>query len=147
MCISRNNVQAESHYRLGLLRKYFVSWELWIKKEQERRDMEKAQEKTKGKMQALLEAASSGKLWQGEETPSEVGKGSKRNTKDDIVCIVIIFVAFVHSFIGLFFTKLGHQWLCVLGQSTLLCLVQADRSMRQCAWPLMDSMSFFHLYT
>lgn len=59
---------AETHYRSWLLRKYFVAWQLWIKMELERKEMEQAQEKTRNKMAALLEAAAKGKLSEGNNT-------------------------------------------------------------------------------
>ncbi|XP_021355188.1 coiled-coil domain-containing protein 191-like [Mizuhopecten yessoensis] len=72
----RKTHAAETHYRVWLLRKYFVAWQLWIKMEQERNEMEQAQEKTRNKMAALLEAAAKGKLSEGNNTDrSEQGKG------------------------------------------------------------------------
>ncbi|KAJ8321390.1 hypothetical protein KUTeg_001072 [Tegillarca granosa] len=59
----RKNQLAESHHRHSLLRKYFVAWQQWVHNEQERQELEKAQETTRNKMFALLEAAATGKLW------------------------------------------------------------------------------------
>ncbi|KAK3107858.1 hypothetical protein FSP39_023636 [Pinctada imbricata] len=58
----RKNQLAGCHHRESLLRKYFVAWQQWVKQEQDRKELEHAQEKTRNKMAALLEAAASGKL-------------------------------------------------------------------------------------
>ncbi|XP_063441327.1 coiled-coil domain-containing protein 191-like [Mytilus trossulus] len=59
---------ADSHSKQTLLRKYFAAWQLWVKQEVERKELEHAQSNTKSKMAALLEAAATGKLWTGNET-------------------------------------------------------------------------------
>ncbi|CAC5393174.1 unnamed protein product [Mytilus coruscus] len=59
---------ADSHSKQTLLRKYFAAWQLWVKQEVERKELEHAQSNTKSKMAALLEAAATGKLWTGTET-------------------------------------------------------------------------------
>lgn len=62
---SHRNIQiAEKHHRHGLLKKYFLAWQIWIHQEQERKEMKNIQEETKKKMTVFLEAASEGKLWE-----------------------------------------------------------------------------------
>ncbi|KAL3887288.1 hypothetical protein ACJMK2_027231 [Sinanodonta woodiana] len=62
----RNAQVAESHSRMKLMRKYFITWQVWVKSEQERRELEQEQSSTREKMMALLQAAAAGKL-KGEE--------------------------------------------------------------------------------
>ena len=62
---------AENHSRTSLLRKYFLAWNIWARGEQERRELEQAQNNTRNKMMSLLEAAATGKLWQGREDDHE----------------------------------------------------------------------------
>ena len=62
---------AENHSRTSLLRKYFIAWNIWARGEQERRELEQAQNNTRNKMMSLLEAAATGKLWQGREDDLE----------------------------------------------------------------------------
>lgn len=66
----RNQQIAEQHSRLTLLRKYFIAWQVWVHSEQDRRQLEQAQNNTRNKMMSLLEAAAAGKLWQPDETGS-----------------------------------------------------------------------------
>ena len=97
-CVYRNQQIAERHSRQSLLRKYFVAWQVWAQGEQERRDLERAQQSTRSKMALLLEAAATGKLWDKDEEsvaasgkPSARGAGqsardrNKRSTADKIV--------------------------------------------------------------
>ncbi|KAK3611353.1 hypothetical protein CHS0354_025881 [Potamilus streckersoni] len=62
----RNAQVAESHSRMKLMRKYFIAWQVWVKSEQERHELEQEQSSTREKMMALLQAAAAGKL-KGEE--------------------------------------------------------------------------------
>lgn len=75
--IDRNQQIAERHSRQALLRKYFIAWQIWVQSEQERRQLEQAQNNTRNKMMSLLEAAATGKLWSQEE--AESSKTTSRN--------------------------------------------------------------------
>lgn len=69
-CVNRNQQIAERHSRLTLLRKYFIAWQVWVQSEQDRRELEQAQNNTRNKMMSLLEAAATGKLWNQEDAVS-----------------------------------------------------------------------------
>ncbi|XP_060063814.1 coiled-coil domain-containing protein 191-like [Ylistrum balloti] len=86
----RKTQAAETHYRVWLLRKYFVAWQLWIKVEQERKGMEQAQEKTRNKMAALLEAAAKGKLLEGGDT-DRPDKGQNKVVKATNLAVDALF--------------------------------------------------------
>ena len=71
---------ADNHSKTTLLRKYFIAWHIWVRSEQERRELEQAQSSTRNKMMSLLEAAASGKLWQGKEEEVETSMSSSRSS-------------------------------------------------------------------
>ncbi|KAL4235902.1 hypothetical protein ACF0H5_004292 [Mactra antiquata] len=77
----RNKQIAEKHSRQTLLRKYFIAWHIWVQGEQERRQLEQAQNNTRNKMISLLEAAASGKLCNQEE--QESSKPTPRHKSTD----------------------------------------------------------------
>ena len=54
---------AADHHRSTLLLKYFSKWQLYIQQENQHREIETGQDKTRSKMAAFLEAAASGRLW------------------------------------------------------------------------------------
>ena len=58
----RKDKQASLHYSGHLLQKYFLTWQLYVHREKERRLLVESQLATKKKMQALLDAAFSRKL-------------------------------------------------------------------------------------
>ncbi|XP_070547836.1 coiled-coil domain-containing protein 191-like isoform X3 [Ptychodera flava] len=59
----RKKQLAEDFHRKTLLKRYFVSWQLWVAQEQQSRELTERRQETKNKMAAFLEAAASGKLW------------------------------------------------------------------------------------
>ena len=71
---------ADKHSRTTLLRKYFIAWHIWVRSEQERRELEQAQNNTRNKMMSLLEAAATGKLWQGREDDLETERSTSRSS-------------------------------------------------------------------
>ena len=91
--IFRKNQLAGSHHRISLLRKYFVAWQLWVKQEQERKELETAQERTRNKMAALLEAAATGKLGTEREEGGETNRAKSARegcgNNVEVVCICI----------------------------------------------------------
>lgn len=50
-------------HRRHLLLRYLRVWQLWVKREQEKRQLQEEHEKKTQKMAALLEAAATGRLW------------------------------------------------------------------------------------
>ncbi|ESO93853.1 hypothetical protein LOTGIDRAFT_228609 [Lottia gigantea] len=89
---SKKNQAASRHYHTSLLQKYFTSWVIWIQQEQDKRQLEEAQNVTRQKMMALLEKAATGQLWQngeGDKLSNEVlpagrgGSQSARNMADN----------------------------------------------------------------
>ncbi|KAK6173528.1 hypothetical protein SNE40_016960 [Patella caerulea] len=73
----RKNQIANRHYKTVLVQKYFSAWMLWVQQEQDKHELEQAQEVTRQKMMALLQKAATGQLWQGEENPNEDKKIDK----------------------------------------------------------------------
>ncbi|XP_067848831.1 coiled-coil domain-containing protein 191 isoform X2 [Heptranchias perlo] len=59
----RKNQLATECNRKHMLGYCFTNWQLWCKAEKEKRELEARKEETKQKMAALLDSASSGKLW------------------------------------------------------------------------------------
>ncbi|KAK6486007.1 coiled-coil domain-containing protein 191 [Huso huso] len=60
---NRKRQLATESDRRRVLRQYLTEWQLWCKAEREKRDLGVKKEETKRKMAALLDAASTGKLW------------------------------------------------------------------------------------
>ncbi|XP_043929090.1 coiled-coil domain-containing protein 191 [Protopterus annectens] len=59
---NRKQHLAMQSYRHRVLRHFFTEWQLWCRREKEKRELDGKKEETKRKMAALLAAASSGKL-------------------------------------------------------------------------------------
>ncbi|CAF0795052.1 unnamed protein product [Rotaria sordida] len=63
--------QASLHYERTLLRKSMIVWQIYIRNERISKNLKYEQETTKKKIDAFLEAASTGKLWENEQqTPT-----------------------------------------------------------------------------
>ncbi|CAH1797480.1 unnamed protein product [Owenia fusiformis] len=73
----RQNEMAQEHYYQTLMKKCLQAWQLFVQQEVAQRELASFQEKTRSKMAAFLEAASTGKLWDGNEQ-------SDRSQKDEI---------------------------------------------------------------
>ncbi|XP_035824833.1 coiled-coil domain-containing protein 191 isoform X1 [Aplysia californica] len=63
----RKGLVADRHFTLSLLRRCFLTWQLFVQEENERKEMREEQEKTRGKMMSLLSAVVEGKLGGAEE--------------------------------------------------------------------------------
>ncbi|CAF4624879.1 unnamed protein product [Rotaria sp. Silwood1] len=59
--------QASLHYERTLLRKSMIIWQIYIRNERIAKNLKYEQETTKKKIDAFLEAASTGKLWDNEQ--------------------------------------------------------------------------------
>ncbi|CAF4077701.1 unnamed protein product [Rotaria sp. Silwood2] len=59
--------QASLHYERTLLRKSMIIWQIYIRNERIAKNLKYEQETTKKKIDAFLEAASTGKLWENEQ--------------------------------------------------------------------------------
>ena len=56
---------AINHISLKILRKCFVGWQLWTKEQQRLKEFKHEKEKNAWRMAAFLDAAATGKLWNG----------------------------------------------------------------------------------
>lgn len=54
----RKQQAADRFFQSGLLRKYFIEWQLWVLRQQEERNLEEVQHSFRNKMASFLEAAS-----------------------------------------------------------------------------------------
>ncbi|XP_077985920.1 coiled-coil domain-containing protein 191-like [Glandiceps talaboti] len=81
----RKNQASEHHYRLCLLKKCFVAWQLMIMQEQRSKELLEKKQETKDKMSALLQAAASGQLWTNRSDNNKMLKDDieKRNRSSD----------------------------------------------------------------
>jgi hypothetical protein len=73
----RKKQMAEDHYRLSLLRRCFMAWQLFLTLNEAEQELHKGQSQTKSKMAAFLEKAATGKLWS-DRPKSESAKISER---------------------------------------------------------------------
>ncbi|XP_038065148.1 coiled-coil domain-containing protein 191-like isoform X2 [Patiria miniata] len=82
--LHRKKQIAADHYHRTILRKYLSVWCLWLRQEQQSRELEQQQHQTKSKMAAFLEAAASGKLWtnRSEEEGDGDAKAGKKGASD-----------------------------------------------------------------
>ena len=83
---------AADHHRSTLLLKYFSMWQLYIQQENQHREIEAGQDKTRSKMAAFLEAAASGRLWSARaETECDTDTCDRPDTDrtDSLVCYLI----------------------------------------------------------
>ena len=59
---------AINHFRLKILRICFINWQSWAREQQRLKDIKHQKEINAMRMAAFLDAAASGKLWNGNDT-------------------------------------------------------------------------------
>ncbi|PIK57212.1 putative coiled-coil domain-containing protein [Apostichopus japonicus] len=77
----RKHQTAFKHYRDHLLRKYFLAWQIWMRSQEESAKIEETKIQTRNKMDALLEAAASGRLWTDRSSDEVQTERRKHTTK------------------------------------------------------------------
>ncbi|KAK7492138.1 hypothetical protein BaRGS_00016612 [Batillaria attramentaria] len=74
---NRKTVMASRHRYLRVLRKHFTAWRVFVAQEQDKRELENAQEKTRSKMMNLLHAVADGSLGSARREGEEEEAGGK----------------------------------------------------------------------
>lgn len=63
------------------MRKYFLAWQIWMRSQEESAKIEETKIQTRNKMDALLEAAASGRLWTDRSSDEVQTERRKHTTK------------------------------------------------------------------
>ena len=73
---------AECHWKRTLMRKIFIDWRLAVLEEQNQRQLLQEKNQIMGKMDAFLNAATTGQILKGSERSDEQDGRNSRNTVD-----------------------------------------------------------------
>lgn len=84
---NRQHQVAVKHHRRYLLRRCLVAWQIYVAQCQHQKELHEGEGKKREKMQAFLQAAAAGKLWQDEDKMPDNKANSAREKVVGIYCI------------------------------------------------------------